>query len=152
MLESAYADGRLSWDEFDARTTRLLNSFTYDQLATLTSDLPGQAPAAPPQVYQPGYPPQRSTNSMAVVAMVAGIAQFLGFWLLGTIPAIICGHIARRQIRQTGEAGDGMALAGVILGWVGAALSVLAIIAFIALFAVAASHPAIPSVPQPVVP
>jgi hypothetical protein len=35
------------------------------------------------------------------------------------IPAIILGHMARRQIRKSGEQGDGMALAGLILGYVG---------------------------------
>ena len=61
------------------------------------------------------------------------------FWLLTGIPAIVLGHIARRQIRQTGEAGDGMALAGLILGYVGLILGIGGIIAIIAVFSVA-SH------------
>ena len=76
---------------------------------------------------------------MAIAAMVCGIAQFFGFWLLGTIPAIVLGHIARRQIRQTGEQGDGMALAGLILGYVGLGLSVIAVTLLVVLVA-AATH------------
>jgi hypothetical protein len=69
--------------------------------------------------------------------MVCGIVQFFGFWLLAAIPAIVCGHIARRQIRQTGEQGSGMALAGLIMGWVGVALTaIFVIVVIIAVFAV----------------
>jgi uncharacterized membrane protein len=86
---------------------------------------------------QPGqqqfyYPPVRSTNGLAVAALICGVAQFV----VGVtfIPAIICGHLARRQIRQTGEAGDGMALAGLILGYVGAVLLILVILLMFFLF------------------
>ena len=81
---------------------------------------------SPPQVQQFYYPPVRPTNGLALAALICGIAQFaVGVTF---IPAIICGHLARRQIRQTGEAGDGMALAGLILGYVGGVLVILAIL------------------------
>ena len=73
--------------------------------------------------YQPpywGYPPPRPTNGLAVAAFVCGLAQFVV--VLTFIPAIVCGHLARAQIRRTGEAGGGLALAGLILGYVGGAL------------------------------
>jgi hypothetical protein len=35
--------------------------------------------------------------------------------------AVVCGHVARGQIRRTGEAGDGVAIAGLILGYLGLA-------------------------------
>lgn len=94
----------------------------------------------PPQGYPPpGYPTAyRPTNQLAIAALVCGIAQ-LFFWLLAAIAAIVLGHMARRQIRQTGEAGDGMALAGLILGYIGLVLGVGIIIAVIAVVA-AASH------------
>ena len=34
------------------------------------------------------------------------------------IPAVILGHWARREIRRTGAGGDGMAVAGLTLGWI----------------------------------
>jgi hypothetical protein len=71
------------------------------------------------QPYAP-YPVAPPTNSLAVAALVCGIAQFATG--ITFIPAIICGHLARRQIRRTGEQGDGMALAGLICGYVGGAL------------------------------
>jgi Domain of unknown function (DUF4190) len=93
---------------------------------------PGQQDGPPQQPYQgpyPGYGPYpmaRPTNGLAIAALVCGIAQF--FVGVTFLPAIICGYIARRQIRQTGEQGDGMALAGIILGYIGAVLLVLVVL------------------------
>jgi peptidyl-prolyl cis-trans isomerase B (cyclophilin B) len=60
--------------------------------------------------------------------MICGVVQFFGFWLLGTIPAIVLGHMARRQIQQRGEQGAGLALTGLILGYAGLALTVIVVI------------------------
>jgi hypothetical protein len=139
ILQDAHADGRLDWQEFDARTTALLNAQTYDQLTALTADLPTRIPAVPPQAWQPVPGGPASTNGMAIAALICGIAQFFGFWLVGTIPAIVFGHLARKQIRQTGEQGAGMAMAGIILGWVGVGLTVLFVLILIGLL-VTVSH------------
>lgn len=74
---------------------------------------------------QTAVPPQ--TSILAVVALVAGI---LGLFFFGSLVAVICGHIARGQIRESNgqQVGDGMALAGLILGYVGLALTILFII------------------------
>ena len=115
---------------------------------------PGQqyyGPQPPYPAYQqpyPPYPPAPPTNGLAIAALVCGVGGFvIG---LSFIPAIICGHLARRQIRQTGEQGAGLALAGLVLGYVG-------IVLFIALIAVLAVivtkvgdvSPASPAVPLP---
>ena len=81
---------------------------------------PQGQPCPPNQQPYWGYQPVRPTNGLAVTALVCGVAQFVV--VLTFIPAIVCGHIARAQIRRTGEAGGGMALAGLILGYVGGAL------------------------------
>ena len=66
------------------------------------------------------------TNTLAIVSLVAGFV----FW-----PArIICGFIARPQIRVTPKAGDGMALAGIIISIAAVFLMALFIILFITLF------------------
>jgi hypothetical protein len=105
---------------------------------------PGIPPAGPPPAYQeaPGpswgtpYAPPRSTNTLAVVSLVAGCAQFVICPVIGAIVAIVTGHIARRQIRDTGEQGNGLAVAGLILGYIGAALTALAIVgALVVVFA-----------------
>ena len=77
---------------------------------------------------------QQRTNGLAVASLVLGIVWVFG---IGSILAVIFGFVARRQIRQSGgrQSGGGMALAGIILGFVG----VLGLILWIALFAVVAT-------------
>ena len=85
---------------------------------------PGPYRSGPPYPYQyppfygaPAFPPPvRRTNGTAVAALVLGIAEF---WTLGltAVPALICGHTARAQIRRQGGEGSGMATAGIVLGW-----------------------------------
>jgi len=132
VLRAAYADGRLSWDEFDARSTSLIEAKTYQQLSALTADL-GQ-----PVPYRPGTGPPGGggsrTNSMAVASLVCGFCQ-VPFLIVAGVPAIVFGHVARRQIRETGQAGDGMALAGLIMGYVGVLLPLLLIVGIAAAFA-----------------
>jgi hypothetical protein len=132
ILQQAYSEGRMSWESFDARASALQNAQSYDQLAAVTADLPGRIPVSPPQIYpgMPGMVPP--TNGLAVASLACGIGQIL-FWFVGAVCAIIFGHLARRQIRQTGEGGDGMALAGMILGYVGVALSIIGLLAFLSL-------------------
>jgi Domain of unknown function (DUF4190) len=86
---------------------------------------------APTWTGGPGYPAGQGTSGLAVAALVCGIAQIF-FWVLAGIPAIILGHVARSRIRQTGEQGAGMALAGLILGYVGLALAIIFVILIIA--------------------
>ncbi|MDR0592353.1 MAG: DUF4190 domain-containing protein, partial [Bifidobacteriaceae bacterium] len=61
------------------------------------------------------------TNGLAVAALICGVIGAVG----GSVLAIIFGHVARSQIRRTGQDGAGMALAGLILGyiWLGLALA-----------------------------
>jgi len=125
LLQAAYADGRLTWDEFETRSASLMQAKTYDELGAVAHDLRQPVP------YRPGSPPAvRRTNSMAVASMLCGFGQVF-FWLLAGIPAIVFGHIARRQIRETGEDGSGMALAGLIMGYVGVFVPLLAFVAFL---------------------
>jgi hypothetical protein len=111
LLKTAFAEGRLSQDEYNLRMGHAYTARTYGELGALVSDLPGAMPRA---AY--GYPAQPpKANSMAVASLVCGILEiFFGFT---AIPAVILGHKALRQIRQTGEPGRGMARAGLVLGW-----------------------------------
>lgn len=80
---------------------------------------PYGAPQPPPYGYPPpgyGYPPQRGYNGMAIASMVLGI---LWIYWIGSVLALIFGYIGRNQIRMRHERGDGMAIAGIVLGWVG---------------------------------
>lgn len=89
---------------------------------------------APPQQQQPygyagAYPyAPTKTNGLAITSLVSAIAAFVILPFIASIVAVITGHIALKQLRTSGEQGRGMALAGVIVGWVGVALGLLAII------------------------
>jgi hypothetical protein len=99
------------------------------------------APPATPYGTAPayaGYPAAygAKTNALAVVSLVAGIANFVLLFGVGAIVAVITGHIALRQLRTNGENGRGLALTGVILGWVGVGLTLLGVIFFVIWFVV----------------
>ena len=124
-------EGRLSKDEYDARLGSALSARTYADLDQVVTDLPGA---------RVGPVPRRGpspTNGLAIASLACGLAQF-AFGPLPTIPAIVLGHMARHQIRRTGEQGAGMALAGLLLGWAAVAMGVLAILA-LTLFVVTSS-------------
>jgi hypothetical protein len=69
------------------------------------------------------------TNPLAIVSLVFGIIGWTLMPLVGNLVAIICGHIARSQIRQSHgmQQGDGLALAGMILGYLGLLLGVVVV-------------------------
>jgi type II secretory pathway pseudopilin PulG len=75
------------------------------------------------------------TSALAVWSMILGIMSFLCFGFLAGIPAVICGHMARSKIRQSQGTltGGGMALAGLILGYIGIVITTLGILAAIAI-------------------
>jgi hypothetical protein len=113
-LNDAFAEGRLTREEWDERATAVTSAATYADLARLTADLPvADAPPSPPPVIA-----QQRTNGLAIASLVCGICQ-IGFPVPTGLVAIFLGHAARRRIRRTGERGDGLALAGLILGYLG---------------------------------
>ena len=72
----------------------------------------------------------RQTSTAAVLSLVFGILGWIALPFIGSIVAIICGHMARSEIRRAppnSVEGDGMAIAGLILGWSMLIVSVLAI-------------------------
>jgi hypothetical protein len=74
----------------------------------------GQPQYGQPQYGQPGYGPgygmPMPTNTLAILALV--------FAFVFSPAAIVMGHLAKKQIRQTGEQGEGMATAGLWLGYI----------------------------------
>jgi hypothetical protein len=132
VLKAAYGEGRITKEEFDLRAGRAMSARTYAQLAAVVADLPA-GPHLGVMPYQPGYYPaiNTPTSGLAVGALVCGILEIftLGF---AAIPAVILGHLARTQIRRTGERGDGMAVAGLVLGYLGIGIWLLLIVALAA--------------------
>ncbi len=141
-LNDAYAEGRLDQQEWDDRATALASATTYGELDRLTADLPPPNPGMQLAQQPPGPPPvAQGTNGLAIAALVCGLGQFaVGF--PASIAAIILGHKARRRIALTGEQGDGMAQAGLILGYAGIALLFFAVL--LLFFAISSSQPAGP--------
>jgi hypothetical protein len=93
----------------------------------------GQYPGYPQSAVpaSPGYgygyqapAPMRQTNGLAIAAMVVSLASIVVCGFPAIVGAIM-GHVARRQIRERGEDGDGMALTGVIVGWIVFALTII---------------------------
>ncbi|WP_127498281.1 DUF4190 domain-containing protein [Actinoplanes solisilvae] len=75
----------------------------------------GQPYGQPGQPGQPGYGPPYApvvapTNTMAILSLV--------FAFVFPIAGIIMGHVARKQMRQTGEQGEGLATAGLWLSYI----------------------------------
>jgi len=140
ILGTAYSEGRLSRDEYDARLERVLSARTYADLDHVVTDLPAAQAAAPSPVATTTTM-QARTNGLAIASLACGVAQF-AFGPLATIPAIMLGHMARSQIRRTGEQGAGLALAGLVLGW-GAVILGIVLIA-VGLAIAAGTHGAMP--------
>jgi len=69
--------------------------------------------------------PVRTTSIPAIVSLIFGIICWMALPFVGAIVAIVLGHIARSEIRRSPPGtleGDGMALAGLILGYLHVAL------------------------------
>jgi hypothetical protein len=131
FLATAYTEGRLTKDEYDARLETALSARTYADLDRVVTDLPGARVPAVPQV--------RGTNGLAIASLACGVAQF-AFGPLPTIPAIVLGHMARHQIKRTGEDGAGLALTGLLLGWAAVVLGVIFVVGVAAVFAAHTGH------------
>jgi hypothetical protein len=87
-----------------------------------------QRPAAP------AYAPQGRGhyNPWAIVSVSFAASTVLGSWCFGGLVAVITGHVARHQIKMSGEAGANLALVGLIVGYLSIALFLLFITAYIA--------------------
>ena len=69
--------------------------------------------------------PARTTSVPAIISLVFGIICWMALPFVGAIVAVVLGHIARSEIRRSPPGtleGDGMALAGLILGYLHIAL------------------------------
>jgi hypothetical protein len=102
----------------------------------VSSSEPPPAPSGPhPQQQIPpapgGYPVyQPPNNGMAVASMVLGILGLIGLiWIISPILALVFGYVSKGQIDRSGgrQGGRGFAIAGIAMGWVGIALSILVI-------------------------
>jgi Domain of unknown function (DUF1707)/Domain of unknown function (DUF4190) len=113
VLKAAYAEGRLTADEYQERVGQVYASRTYAELGLLTADLPigPLGTMVPPRPAQLIVPVRRPVNSLAVVSLICALIPGLP-----SAAAVVTGVVARSQIRETGERGAGMAAAGIAIG------------------------------------
>ena len=104
----------------------------WDGAAWTAHIAPAAAPPPAPGYGAPGWAPPYvaqppKTNGMAVASLVLGI---LWLYWLGSILALVFGYVARSQITSSGGAqgGGGLAIAGIVLGWVGVGTLLLIIL------------------------
>jgi len=129
-LEVAASEGRLDSEELEARVSAAYAARLGSELERLTADItPSPSafapPAAPPAFVQPAAATR--VNPFAIASLVLSILWV--FWL-GSIAAVVFGHIGLRQIaRSRGtESGSGLAIAGLAFGYIGLVILVLALI------------------------
>lgn len=107
-----------------------------------SSPPPQVTPAwTPPPAYAYGYPyqvqPPRPTSGLAIASMIVSIVGIALMCAWGPVSVFvspvgaILGHVARRRMKTSGEQGDGMALTGIIVGWIGFALSLALLVLII---------------------
>jgi hypothetical protein len=122
----AATEGRLDTDELEARLDATYAARWCHQLETLTLDVT-PPPVAAPSVRPAFVRPERRTNGWAIASAVSAV---LWMWWLGSIAAVVMGHVALRQINRSGgrQGGRGVALAGLGLGYLG--LLTLALVMF----------------------
>jgi hypothetical protein len=123
-LRIASVDGRIDAEELEQRLAQVYAARWVGDLDRIVADVVPPPPPAPPppapypypQPY-PTYQPVPTTNGLAVASLVAAF-----FWVLwfGSFLAIVFGHIALSQIKQSGgrQSGYGVAMAGLVLGYI----------------------------------
>jgi DUF1707 SHOCT-like domain len=103
VLKAAYAQGRLTKDELEARAGQAFASRTYAELATLTADLPADSPAAGSAAARPaagGPPPGTPARTMAKavgrtgICLLVAVALAEGAFLTGNFLLIVAACFA----------------------------------------------------------
>ena len=131
-LRTASMEGRLDSEELEQRIQSAYSALYCSELGRLTEDV------TPPALHAPAMAPARptfvrtapSTNGFAIASIVCAVAWFMWF---GSVLGVVFGHVALRQIRAGGGAqrGRGLAIAGLVLGYLGLAVFAVAILASI---------------------
>ena len=121
-VEPRFSVGRTGREDARERTQAQAAARGIDeqvrQMAELQAAWERAHPGQPmPAVAAPMLARSGGTNTLAILSLVFGIMG-------GGVVPVILGHLARAQIRRTGEAGDGMAVAGLVLRYLGIAILV----------------------------
>lgn len=112
-----------------------------------------KSPASPPPAPVYAAEPARPYNPWAIVSVSFAASTVIGSWCFGGLIAVITGHVARQQIKRTGEAGGNVALVGLIVGYAAIGLTLLFIavylFVFVFVFSFVATHATFTPHPTP---
>ena len=123
-LRVASVDGRIDSEELEERLSQVYAARWVGELDRIVADVVPPPPPAPPppapypypQPY-PAYQPAPAMNGLAIASLVASF-----FWVawFGSFLGVVFGHIALSQIKQSGgrQTGYGVAMAGLVLGYI----------------------------------
>ncbi len=86
----------------------------------------------PPPYVVTSAPTMTQTSNLAVLSLILGILSWIFLPFIAGIGAVITGHMARRELRDAGGrlTGDGLATAGIVLGYINIAIMSLGIVFF----------------------
>lgn len=92
---------------------------------------PVPVPAGAPRTY-PVTPAAAPTSGMAIASLVCGILALTMCGIVSGIPAVVCGHMALGQIRNSPHPQEGrnLAIVGLVLGYASIAITLAVILAF----------------------
>jgi hypothetical protein len=126
-LRVAAIEGRLDSVELEERMAAALSARWCSELAQLTVDVT-PAPVLEQAVLRPIFVRRSApTNGLAIASLVFGV---LWMWWIGSVLAIVFGHIALNQMQRAPhrQAGRAIAMTGMALGYLGLLLPMLGVI------------------------
>jgi hypothetical protein len=88
-------------------------------------------------------PPVKPNSNMALVSLILGVLGWTLLPTIGAIGAIITGHMAKSEIKSSMGAlgGDGMATAGLVLGYANIAIGLCICLAVVGMLALGLTIP-----------
>lgn len=90
------------------------------------------APLPPPAPLPAG----RQASALAIISLIAGILGWVMFPVVAALVAVVCGHLARGEIRREPQRfdGDGLAVAGLVLGYANLVLAAVVVMMIVLFF------------------
>ncbi len=153
-LQAKLSSGEIAWADLvwrdgmsDWTPAAQVEDLSIAQAAAIgsvaSSAMPPHSPYVPVAAYSPvGGPAQVPvTNGLAIASLVLGISIVL-VGVFSGVPAVICGHMALAQIQKdpVRVGGRGMAIAGLVLGYISIAMTFLLILVCIVMFFSIGTH------------
>ena len=126
-LRVAAAEGRLDHIELEERLSAAYGARLCSELAQLTADVTPASPAAPAPPAPTFVRRGPRTNPFAIASLVVGVVWM---WWIGSLLAIVFGHVALKQIAaaEGEQSGRGLAIAGLSLGYFGTLVLLLVLV------------------------